>query len=381
MRKTETISAAEFKRKSQIAIANAPIRKEVALSSIEVIKENILKVDGTLIQMDTQGFKGVCKAIGLPIGFDKTFSESFGDKARQTLINKLKIATQSKGKTTVSLVVNPEKKKIIDVISKSTNIISNKSFLETTTQIIDKYGLEVNNFSVSDDGQVAINTSSASNMWGVEGLKNEDFYGGISFDNSPDKGFNVSPFLMRLVCANGMMGKSFQENFNLNKIGVREMEVFWASLNELATRNFRPHGIEDRIKMAIGTNASLGEMENAYNILRDHSGAQFGDLDSWIPLGSTKNRFHAHGIDTVMLSAKQKNGAMTGTSIWDLVNACTHFGTHDNGFTMADMDRRKIQIEASKLLTKDYDMGNLISSPFDKKMQEVGSSFGTKFAI
>jgi hypothetical protein len=57
-------------------------------------------------------------------------------------------------------------------------------------------------------------------------------------------------------------------------------------------------------------------------------------------------------------------GAKTGTSIWDLVNGITHFASHDNGFKIEDYDRRKLQLEASRLLTKNYDMANFVKSPF-----------------
>ena len=37
----------------------------------------------------------------------------------------------------------------------------------------------------------------------------------------------VSPFLHRLVCANGMVGRAFSESMQLEGVGPGTMEIFW----------------------------------------------------------------------------------------------------------------------------------------------------------
>jgi hypothetical protein len=156
----QTISQAIFDSKAKEAIARTPIRKEVNLKEIEIIKNDVLRLGDTHIKMSNDAFKGICKIVGLPVGFDKTFSSAFGDKARQALVNRLKIAVQAKGATTLSLVVNPENKQIIGVQKDPRDLVSNQTFLDTSSAIINKYRLEVNNFSVGSNGGVVINTSS-----------------------------------------------------------------------------------------------------------------------------------------------------------------------------------------------------------------------------
>ena len=70
------------------------------------------------------------------------------------------------------------------------------------------------------------------------------------------------------------------------------------------------------------------------------------------------------GIDTVTMSKEQKKNAKTGTSVWDLLNGLTHFSTHDNGFAISDDSRRRLQVQAGGLLVKEFDMSNLVASPF-----------------
>ena len=364
MAKFETISQQLFDAKSKEAVLRTPIRREFGLKDIEVINENTLSLDNKQVPMNSEAFKGLCKIVGLPVGFDKTFSQAFGDKARQQLVNRLKVAAQAKGNTSVSLVLNPDTKKIIGVQKDPRDLISNQTFLDTTSGIINKYGLEVNDFSVNSDGGVAINASSPKNVWGLEGLKDEEFYGGISFLNSPNGGFQVSPYLQRLVCSNGMIGRSFEETMALGQMDSFSMEKFWQKLNSLADRGFRPESFEAKVRLAMNTNASLAELENASATLKSLSDADTKELESWIPLQSTRAKFHLAGIDTLNFSGNQKKGAKTGTSVWDLVNGITHFASHDNGFKIEDYDRRRLQVEASRLLTKNFDMANFVKSPF-----------------
>jgi len=364
MPKFQTISQQLFDAKSKEAVSRTPMRREFGLKDIEIINDQTLTLDGKQVGMNKEAFKGFCKIVGLPTGFDKTFSSAFGDKARQQLVNRLKIAAQAKGNTSVSIVLNPDTKRIIGVQKDPRDLISNQTFVETSSSIINKYGLEVNDFSVSSDGGVAINASSPKNAWGLQGLKDQEFYGGISFTNSPSGGFMVSPYLQRLVCANGMIGRSFEESMSLGQMDSRSMEKFWKGLNDLADRGFRPVSFDEKVRHAMNTMASLSELEGASHELKAYSDADTKELEAWVPLQSTRSKFHTSGIDTLAFTSNQKKGAKTGTSIWDLVNGITHFASHDNGFKIEDYDRRKLQLEASRLLTKNFDMANFVKSPF-----------------
>jgi hypothetical protein len=161
-----------------------------------------------------------------------------------------------------------------------------------------------------------------------------------------------------------MIGTAFDETFSLGQMDARYMESFWTQLNSLAERGFRPAKFEDRVRLASNTRASLFELESVHDTLKFLSDAEHKELEAWAPLHTTRASFHAANIDTILLSTSQKKGARTGTSIWDLVNGMTHFATHDNGFKIDDYDRRKIQVQASQLLSKAYDMENIIASPF-----------------
>lgn len=362
--KYTTISQELFDSTARQAIESQPIRKEVPLRNLEILSDRIMTVEGAHIPMSSQAFKDVIKAVGLPVTFDRSFTGAFGEKARQQLINRLKSSMTAKGQSTVSLVVSPESKTIIGVHKSPKDLISNDSFLKTATQVIDQHNLEVNSFTVNDEGNIFISTSSPKNQWGMKGLKDEDFFGGVSFINNPKDGFQVSPYLYRLVCANGMIGKSFEETMKLTSFDTKSMEGFFNEINSMAKAGFKPEKFEAQVNQAITTKASLFEMEEAYHLMKAYSGAEYKELEAWVPLQSTRARYHAAGQDTILMSKEQKRNAKTGTPIWDVINGLTHFSSHDNGFRISDTDRRKMQVEAGKMLTKEFDMANLVLSPY-----------------
>lgn len=364
MNKFTTISQSLFDERSREAISKTPVRREFGLKDIEVINNETLSLDGRHVKMSPEAFKNFCKIIGLPVGFDKTFSTAFGDKARQQLVNRLKVAAQAKGNSSVSIVLNPETKKIIAVQKDPRDLVSNQSFLDSTTRMIDRFGLEVSDFSVSDDGSLVINTASPKNAWGIQGLKDEDHFGGISFMNSPNQGFQVSPYLYRLICSNGMIGRSFSETMQLGQMDQINLLKFNEQLEALANRSFRPEQFEERVRMAMNTRASLAEMEHAHGSLIASSDADVKEIESWIPFQQTKAAFFKSGIDVNTLTTNQMKGAKTGMTVWEMINSMTHFATHDNGFKVKSYNRRKLQVESSRILCDNFDMANLIASPF-----------------
>jgi len=364
-RSFETISQSEYDRKSDIALKNQPIRKEVPLSSIEVVKDGVLSYGGSLIGLSENALKDICKIVGFPLTFEKTFTKNFGEDARRQMLSKLKTATALNKSATVTLLLNPETKMVVAVHKTKHRLISHSAFLDTTTSLIDQYNLDVNNFTVNSDGSLIINASSPQNQFGIQGLKDEDFFGGITFSNEIQRGFEVSPFLHRILCGNGMIGGGFEETLRLGGLDPKMSEDFFVQLKQMGDRGFKPMGLESRIKTAIETPASLYEMRNAHESLTAYSGVDTGALEQWIPYATTNERFRGAKMDPLLYSDEQKKRAKTGTSIWDMINGMTHFASHDNGMRLSDESRRKLQKEAGLLLTKKvYDMQNTVPSPY-----------------
>ena len=150
----------------------------------------------------------------------------------------------------------------------------------------------------------------------------------------------------------------------LANLNPNEVSKFWGELNSLAERQFRPIKFEEQVRLAMNTRASLAEMEDVHDTIKSYSDADTKEVEAWIPLQDTRARFHLAGIDTHTFSGAQKKGARTGTNVWDVINGLTHFFSHDNGFKIDDYDRRRGQVLAGKMLTKTFDMSNIVPSPF-----------------
>jgi hypothetical protein len=365
MRQFTTISNQVFDETAKRAIGLQPIRKEVSMGSIKILSNQTVEVDGKEITMSQSGFDSLAKMVGVTKQFNSNFEKSFGKDSSLHLINKMASALSLKGGT-ATLIVNPTQKKIIGFKKESKVQVSNTSFIEMAKQAIDRHNLEVTGFSVSEDGNVFITGANRKTQWGIKGLNDEDFFGGVTFSNDFKDGLSVSPYLYRLVCANGMISKAFEESFTLTSIGPKDAENFVLRLGDLAKNGFRPSSFEDSVRKAANTRASLYEMEKAHWAVREYAAIDREVLEDYIPLKQTNRDYYSIGEDTLKMSEPQKKNAPTELTVWNLLNQMTYIGTHQmDGVFIDDYNRKILQKEAGALLSKKaYDIENLVRSPY-----------------
>ena len=309
------------------------------------------------------------KLLNIPVTFVKRFGEMTKEKpeAKRKLISTIKNIMNSSGTggATVTLVMSVETKEIVAIHKDNRSLISNKGFLETVSKVISENNLDTVDFSMSADGDVSINTIDSGSQFGIDGMKDEVFTGGIAFNNTPKDGFIVSPYITRLVCANGMISKGFEESHKLTSIEGSGMQKFYADMAKLSKNGYKPKDFIDRVREARSLKASLAEMYGAKNriknVCKDISAEE---LENWIPIKYTEQAYARIGTDTKLLRQGQLKNAATNTSVWDLINGLTHFASHDNGFEVDEYNLRGLQIEAGQLLTSEHDMANFVRSPF-----------------
>jgi hypothetical protein len=352
----------EFKKNS---VEATPLRKTISLKDLEVVQDNIVKIQGRHITMSESALKDLLKLMNIPVKFDKDFKSSFGDKARAQLINRMRGALAARGNAQITLLLSTVDKRIVGFSKPGAAILSNEGFLDIATQTIDKYGLDVNFVSVNSNGNLVINTSASKNEFGLAGLSDEVFFGGVSFVNDFRNGFSVSPFQKRLVCQNGMSTTAFEESLKMKDFSAEGMSKFYEHLNLLASQGFKPTSFEEKVRKAIATPASLAEMDFASDIIRATTGADLKEVQKWVPTMDTRRAYMDANIEVHLFSKEQTATAKTGMSVWDIANALSDFASHDYGFKMEDKDRTRMQMESGRLLTKKtYDIENLVPSPF-----------------
>lgn len=352
-------------QKMALAVESQPIRREVSLQQIKIIDKSSIEYNGHPIKITEQAFKDMMGILKVPTAFVDRFKGIVGPDAQQKFINTIKNVMASSGNKTVTLVLNPNTMEIVAVHKTNRNLISNQTAVDFIGNIINESGLSVANFNInSDNGGIAVNAFSTGMQFNVPGMKDEHFIGGISFTNNPTNGFQVSPYINRLVCANGMVTRGFEEQFKLTKLDEKEMAKFLEHLKGMRDNRYQPHGFLDAVSRTSNTQASLDEMYMVERAIRNVSDIKRDDLEPWVQVKSTEAAFARIGVDTNILDAKKLKNAKTGTSVWDLINGLTHFATHDNGYEINDYDRTRLQVVAGQLLTKDLDMENLVRTPF-----------------
>lgn len=366
------------KRKQETLQAQA-IRKTVSFRDVKLIDDKTIEYNGSRIGITNGCFKSLLKLIGMSNQFAANFENLFNAEAKATFINRIKDAMSSNaGKLSeVTLVLSPYNKTVIGITKKPTDLISNEQFLGVAERIIDQQGFDVTNWSVDPtSGIIQINAFNPKAMFGVEGLSDEVFTGGVTFKNSPLQGFQVLPYVNRLWCTNGMTTALAEEAYTLNSLDSTTMEKFFEQMQELRNNNYAPKAFADKVRMAVNTPASLKEMKGAYNIISSHAGE---NADRWIPLAENLSKYKAAGYDD--LTADQMSAAKSNQSVWSVINGLTHFATHAPDLITSNMqesDSTKMMVQAGNIFGKTrFDHQNDMPNPFGNNVLQNVTQIGS----
>lgn len=378
MAKLTTISQGVFDAKAKDAIAKQPIRKQVSLAEVKLVNKDTLEIGGVSVPMTPTAFKDFVEHLRIPKAFLNRFASSFGEDGSNQLMNRLRTAIAADSGAEVVLTVDPSSKQITAIRHPNHVGITNEGFIGLIQQNIDRYDLQVSDFSVGPDGSLNINAISPNGFLQVPGMKKEVFSTGVSFINSARGGTEVSPFLMRLVCTNGMMSRSFAEHYMLKGLDKEHVERFNDHMLALQANGFQPQGIADKVIKADMTPASLAEMQSAASAIMGNSKIEWKELQRYVPLQQTTDTFSRHGMDTSRFTRLQQKNAQTGTSLWSLVNGLTNFASNGaKAYFDDEIQRSRIMVQAGNLFARDtYDTENLVLSPYK---EIVGADTGDRW--
>jgi hypothetical protein len=369
-----TLGAPLIEQKRSETLNSQAIRRTVAFADINIVDDKTIEYKGSRLSVSTDFFKQLLKMIGMSQTFAGKFESLFNTETKTAFINRIKdaMASNAGGLSEVTLIVNPNTKSVIGLAKNATDMISNDRFLNVVDRILDQNGLEISNWSIDPmKGMVNINTFNPKAEFQVAGLNDEVFKGGVTFQNSPNGGFQVLPYVNRMWCTNGLTTAFAQEAYTLQSLDAGTMEKFFEQLNDLRKRNFAPSMFSDQVKQAIATPASISELQNGYYMIEKFAGER---TDNWIPLKENMNAYAKNGFE--FMSAAQMKGARSNTSIWDLVNGVNHFATHGNSIidtNMQDYDATRLMVQAGNIFGKQYDHANQMPDIFKGELVQHGS--------
>jgi len=370
MKSITTLSQSAFDVKKAEAINNQLMRKEITLSEFNVIDNNHIDVDGVKIEVTDKAFGKLLGRLRIPKAFAKRFSDGFGNDGLRQLITMMKSAKSSRNEQTVTLLVDPNSRKITDILPAGYASISQESFIDFASRYIDQYNLGVTHMGSSQYGGTQINCVSPQGMFNVPGMTNEVFNTGVTFRNTPTRGLEVSPYLERLICANGMTSTAFAENYGLHNLNDKNINEFNEHMIRMASTNFQPVGLADNIKKAHNTDASLSEMQRAASsLLSLDKTVDYDYIQRYIPVERAFKAYSTLGADPNTFTKAQMKNAKSGMSVWDVVNGMTNFASNDTKYNINEGKMGNLMVTADNILCKkQYDTeGVLDINPFANK--------------
>lgn len=348
-----TLGTTAFNQKKAEAIRNEVMRKEINLSEFNVIDNTHIEIDGVKIELSAHAFGKLLGRLRIPKAFAKRWTEGFGNDGLKQLVNMMKTMKSSKNDQTVTLLVDPREKKVTNILPAGYASISNENFINFAERYIDQYNLDVTDFGSDPSGGATINCVSQNGIFTVPGMSDEIFSTGVTFRNTPIRGLEVSPYLNRLVCSNGMSSTAFSENYGLHELTDKSINEFNEHMISMASTGFQPIGLAEKIKSANQTDASLAEVQRAMSaILSTDKKVDYEYAQRYLPINRAMKAYSDIGAEPSTFTTKQLQNAKSGMSVWEVVNGMTNFASNDSKYNLDDHKTGNLMVTAGNLLMK-----------------------------
>jgi len=371
----DTLSTPLLATKKQESIQAQSLRKTVSFRDINLVDEKTIEYKSSRIGITEQAFKSLLGLVGMSQAFVNKFEKAFSAAAKAQFINTMKnaMSSNSGNLNNVTLVLNPISKSVVLFQKEDRFQISNSQFINVAENMIGDNSMDVTRWSTDPTtGIITIDAHNPKAEFAVNGLSDEVFTGGVTFRNSPLKGFEVMPYVNRQWCTNGLTTAMAKESYQLHSLDNASMEKFHENMRALRQNNFAPQGFGDRVRIANETPASLAEMQYAHGLITKHAGER---ADQWVPLNENLAAYTKAGFET--LNSQQKQQAKTNQSIWSVVNGVTHFATHGQDLmstNMQDQDAAEIQTRIGNLFGKSsFQHENSMPNPFGSSLRQDGA--------
>jgi hypothetical protein len=344
-------STQHYQAEKARSIANETIRKEINLSGFQV-KSGKIHIDGVDVDLSPYALNRLMAWLQIPSSFAKRFEQGFGKEGLAQLIDMIKASAARKTDRMFTLVINPRERKIVEVLPPGRATISNGAFFELAERHLGSR-LQPEHIGVSQNGDTVITASLEGSAVKIPGMEREIFSTGVQFKNSSLHGLEVSPYLRRLTCANGMTSQSFMEHIRLDSLSDHNIRRFNEHMEQLRSVGYRPYGLEESVTRAMNTPASMLEMEKMSNLVNKSTSWERSQL--YVPRERAKRAYELMGQDLTEWGNKEKQTTKSGVSVWTLVNGVTNWASNEKG--LSDWDRTNGMMQAGNyLMSQKHDL-------------------------
>lgn len=370
------------------AIGNELLQYKTSLASLEIVDENLISINHNDTKMDIEvSSKAYNDILNLGLFTSKmknTFQKILKDKTKTIdLLNKFRkelIANQ--GDIPVVLVGNAKTQHITNIIQdkKGHDIITNSEFLKYVYSVVNRYDLEIVDFSVNKNGSLAINTitkdhspivvKSLNSKFGI--IENETFHRGLHFSSEIGE-YKIVPTTVRIICANQITLSQIGDTISFNSLKLTGKARVENQLHKLKRHNFVPDSFIKQVQRAYETPASLAEFDHVTGLMQDYSRLEDKDLDTYINYSEIRDTFEAYEIKKgIVLNKYMKSQIPTNKTVWELINSMTYMASNAGTSVLSDNQRNILSTESGKMLRGDskngyFDLQLKYDNPFAKK--------------
>lgn len=355
---TKFLSTEQFAKAKAEALQKQLIRKRVQVEDINFITSDTIEYCGLFLGLEKKALRDLCNFLGISEKLQKNMNSTFGEDFTKQLINALKGAIASRKGSSLTMVID-RNRNVHRFISDASTMLSHESFFDQVERIVNDSNLEIERFTSDDAGNVNIQTILPSSDFNVSGFKDEYFKSGLNLTNSIT-GVQVDPYVHRLICTNGMIGRAFNESINVKKFDRESFEKLHQSIARIKSNGFQPQSFQEQVKRAIDTPASINEMLTAMDLIKSNSKIPEDQVRLFVDYHKTFHDYAKLGINVEKLNHEQMKNAKTAVSMWDLVNGLTDFSSHNYGYEVKDGANERIQMKAGNMLCKTFDTSNLV---------------------
>lgn len=333
----------------EAALKAEPMSAKVTLSEVDIIDDGSVKVGGQIIGTNMNFVSRMVDLLGIPSRFINDYSNIMKSDM-PAFINFLKNVKASQNNKEVYLLGKNNQ-----IVGLQENYMPREVYFKTFEDIMNMKNYDIKNMS-SHGNDIHIQAILESGEFQV-GENVEKFQPGFSFDSTEKNGISLGSYIYRLICTNGMIGRSSEE-----VLRYKDPEDFYKQLGYLVKTDFVGKSFTDNVHRAKRTKASLAELEKGRELIRSCS-SEIDPfvLERFVSLGDTREMLARNKYDINLLDKNKKKNIVTNSTVWDIINGLTDFASHDYHINVNENDRLKLQVQAGAMLSrKTYDTQNLI---------------------
>jgi hypothetical protein len=377
------VTNSQFSAIRETLTANEHATKQVPISAIKLTERsfalNQIEIGGQPVKVSSGFFLRMASMLKMNASLTREFIKNDNGKVAAAMMNALNDYRRSAGGKDILIIANPNTREVIDICDpKRYRRLTNESLFDMTEKIMNEHpSLIIETIDASPSGGSATINFLNSEEVGFPGAGKDEFFKfGFSIIQT-SKDTIVETYNTRLVCSNGMrvsfgsgaIGGNrdlhFEEKFRLAGTEADDIRTFLNRVDAMKKAGFVPGGFNSAIQSAIGTRASLAEVEDAMMLAQRKVREDDPQFKKAFIESIERNYFGGHaetmariaqkGMDPYKLNDKQKSFIKTGQSVWDVVNSLTYLGSNNSGIELEN--KYELKAEAGDLFAKGTNAG------------------------